>query len=115
MGRRIRLLLLLLLVIMVAGLLGRAWLGSTRIRPGSFLLVDVGGAYAEAPPSDLLARLLWRREPTLIELLTLLKGAAADARLAGVALHITKLDIGWAKAQEIRDAIGRLKQSGKQV
>ncbi|HVN85075.1 MAG TPA: signal peptide peptidase SppA [Candidatus Binatia bacterium] len=115
MGRRIRVILILLLLLSVVALFARAWIVGPRVKPGSVLLVDLSGAYAEAPPADLVGRWLRHREPTLIELITMLKKAAADERIKGVVLHVTQLEIGWAKAQEIRDAIAAFKRSGKRI
>ena len=77
-GRRIR--GLLLLIALVGGL---AWFFGARLRSpqvaaGSYLLLDIEGDYPEAPPQDLLGRLLHRRVVTLFDVLTALRKAAKD-------------------------------------
>jgi protease IV len=115
MRNRVRLILTLLLVLLLAGLFGRTWLMGPRIGPGSFLLVNLGGTYAEAPPTGIVEHIFHRNEHTLLGLVHLFKKAAADDRIKGIVLHVTKLDIGWAKAQDIRDALLAFRKSGKQV
>jgi protease-4 len=48
-----------------------------------------------------------------VGLLSQLNLAARDDRIATVVLRISDLDIGWGKAQELRDAIGRLSEAGR--
>jgi protease-4 len=87
-------------------------------RPGvperSVLVVDLAGGLAEAPPLDMIDRL--RAEgPALPTLLLVLEMAAADSRIEAVLLHVRALDIGYARLQELRDGIVRLRASGKPV
>jgi protease-4 len=46
-------------------------------------------------------------------LLSEMKKAERDDRLSRVVLRIRNLDIGWGQAQELRDAIGRLREAGR--
>jgi protease-4 len=48
-------------------------------------------------------------------LLADLAKAGRDDRIAAVVLRVRSLDIGWAKAQEIRDAIARLDAGGRRT
>ncbi len=114
-GRRIRILLLLLLVVLVGTLLARSYLLPARIPSQSVLLLELAGAYAEAPPPDALARFFRRRERTLLDLVTLLRRATKDDRIKGLVLRVGKLDIGWAKAQDLREALVSFKASGKRL
>ncbi|MFH4307727.1 hypothetical protein WAJ73_23160, partial [Acinetobacter baumannii] len=52
---------------------------------------------------------------SLTDLLWQLKKAKVDRRIGGVLLEVENLDIGWAKADEIRDAIADFRQSGKPI
>ncbi|MFI5366122.1 MAG: signal peptide peptidase SppA [Candidatus Binatia bacterium] len=113
MRRRMRYVLVILLVLIVGGLLLRARLRGPRIKPGSYLLLDVGGVFAEAPPQDIVGRLLRGREHTLIDLLTMIREARVDKRIKGVIVRIGRFDSGWAKVQDIRDALLEFKQSAK--
>lgn len=113
MRRRMRYVLLILLVLIVGGLLLRGQLRGPRIAPGSYLLLDVGGVYAEAPTQDIVGRLLRGRERTLIDLLTMIREAQVDKRIKGLIVRIGRLDSGWAKVQDIRDALLEFKKSVK--
>jgi protease-4 len=107
--------LVLLFLVLVAGLFGRAWLTAGRVPASSVLLFDLGGAYAEAPPADGLGRVFRRREHTMWELLDIIREASRDPRITALVLRVTPLQIGWAKAQEIRDALSAFKASGKRL
>lgn len=84
-----------------------------QVEAGSVLVLDVDGQYVESPEPPLLARLMGRHERPLASLLSELAKAERDDRLAAVILRIRGLDVGWGKAQEIRDAIARLGEHGR--
>ena len=42
---------------------------------------------------------------SLLDLLLTIRDAGEDPRVAGLVVRIRPLDIGWAKAQDIRDAL----------
>jgi len=115
MQRRWRYTLLILLAVVV----GVAWVAvresRRRVAPGTYLQVDLGGAYSEAPPHGMLNRLFRERHETLLELIDALDHAGADDRIEGVVVRITPLAVGWGKAQEIRDALLTLQARGKRV
>ncbi len=113
MRRRTRYLLLLLLMIIAGGLIVRARLRGPAIKAGSYLVLEVGGAYEEAPPQDLLGQLVRRHERTLIDLLTMIREAQVDQRIKGVIVRIAPLETGWAKVQDMRDGLIEFKSSGK--
>jgi protease-4 len=113
MRRLIRYLFILFLIVVVGGFVARRVLRGTTIKPGSYLLLEIGGSYAEGPPQDLIGSLLHRRERTLIDLLTTIREAQVDQRIKGVIIKVTSLSIGWAKIQDIRDALLEFRQSGK--
>jgi protease-4 len=113
MRKRLRYILFLLLVLSIGTWVVRIRLGGPRIASGSYLLLDINGVYAEAPPQDIIGRLLRGRERALIDLLTLLREAQVDQRIAGVIARIGSIDSGWAKVQDMRDAFLEYKTSGK--
>ncbi len=59
--------------------------------------------------------ILGKKRPTMIDLLNEIKRAKEDRSITGIILRIDPLDIGLAKAQEIRDAILDFKESKKSV
>jgi len=117
--RAIRVLVVLLLLVVVGGLVlrfsGLELVGGPAIEPGSTLLLDLQGGYVEAPDAPLVARLLGQDRVPLVNVLSDLRKAARDERITRVVLRIRTLDVGWAKAQDLRDAIAGLRDAGKPV
>ena len=108
-----RRLLIALLLLVVVGIVGRVWFGRHGVAPGSWVLLDLEGAYGEDVPDDSLARLFGEQQPSLLDLLLLIRDAAEDPRVAGMVLRVRPLAVGWAKAQDIREALLRFRNSGK--
>jgi protease-4 len=80
----------------------------------SVLVVKLEGEVDEAPPTDLVGQ--WTaRGPALPTLLLLLDMAAADARIDGVIVHEKSLAVGYARLQELRDALAKVRAAGKRV
>ncbi len=103
------------LVLGVAAMIGIALLRTgSQIPEQSVLVLELGGQLEEAPPLDALQRLS-ARGPALPTLLLQLEKAAADTRVQAVLLQIRALDIGYARIQELRDAVMRLRRAGTVV
>lgn len=85
------------------------------VEPGSFLVVDIGGAYAEERPPDLVGQLVGSEEPILAELLLELQKAAVDTRIVGILAKVRPLEVDFATVQELRAALQRLRAAGKRV
>jgi protease-4 len=111
-GRKLRILILLLLAAFGVYLLLRQFSAGPPItvEPGSTLVVDVGGSYLEAPSASPLARLAGDATRPFIDLLSVFVMAERDERIENVVLRIQPLEIGWGKADEIRESIGRLRE-----
>lgn len=111
--KRFRRVLLFLLVLIAIGW----WLTPSGpvIEPGSVLVVDLEGSYVESAEPPLFARLTSRPPRPLASLLSELAVAERDTRLSAVVLRVRSLEIGWAKAQEIRSAIERLGERGRRT
>jgi protease IV len=104
--------------LIVAGLAALAlWFllpgGGPRIATGSVLVLPIEGAYVESPQPPLLTRLLGQAPHPFAQLLSELAKAERDDRLGAVVLRLRGLEIGWAKAQELRDAIHSLSAKGR--
>ncbi|MBW2497514.1 MAG: signal peptide peptidase SppA [Deltaproteobacteria bacterium] len=112
---KIRILVLLAVLVLGGMLVARLFTGpaSVQIAEKSTLVVDLAGNYVEAPAASPLARLAGDQTRPFIGLLSLLRMAERDDRIATVVLRIQPLQIGWAKAEEIREAIGRLRAAGR--
>jgi protease-4 len=113
MRRRARLLLMLLLLVVVSAVVLERLFGGPQIDTGSYLLLDIRGHYVESPPQDVLGRLAGGGGKPLYNLLAMIKTAASDERIAGAIARIGPLEIGWAKAQDIRDAFTEFRKSNK--
>jgi protease-4 len=104
-----------LLAILV--LLGIGWLVQRAQQPGvedgSVLTLRLEGEFVDAPEAPPIARLLGVQRRSLLGVLSELRKAQRDERLAHVVLEIGDLEIGWAKAQELRDAIRDLREAGR--
>lgn len=109
-----RLVLAFLVVVVVAGITWALLTSGPDIPDGSVLELELAGDFEEVPPTDMLAQLT-ARGPALPTLLLQLDKAAADERIAAVLLHVRPLRVGWARAQELADAIERVRDSGKPV
>jgi protease-4 len=113
MRRRTRWILFLLFVLIVAAFTARRALRGPAVPNNSYLVLELSGSYAEAPPQDIVGRLLRRRERTLLDVLTMIREAQVDGRIKGMIAKIDALSIGWAKAQDLRGALIEYKKSGK--
>jgi protease-4 len=103
-----------LVLVVVAAFAVRAWQHrGPGVRPESWVLLDLGGAYPEDVSNDTLARLMGESTPSLLDLLLTIRDAGEDPRVAGLVIRIRPLAVGWAKAQEIRDALLHYRHSGK--
>ncbi len=91
--------------------------GSGTSRPGSvfsgggYLALDVRGDMPEGPPP--VESLFETRPPSLRGLVEAVDRAARDRGVKGLLLRIGPLGTGWARVQELRDALVRFKASGK--
>jgi protease-4 len=85
------------------------------VAPGSILVLDLKGEYVEAAEPPLFSRLLAEPRRPFVSLLSEIAKAERDDRLAAVVLRVRGLRVGWAKAQELRDAIEELAQGGRHV
>lgn len=110
--RAFRRLFVVLLVVAAVAVIAMLWYAPS-VKPGSVLLLDIAGSYVDEPSVPFAARLFGEHKTPLAALLSELRKAERDARLAAVVLRLRKLDIGWGKAQEIRDAVTALRTAGR--
>jgi protease-4 len=84
-----------------------AWVGER-----AYLSLDLSGSPAEEPPSG-FSDLFESRAPSLRALVESIDRAARDSRVRGLLLRVGTLDVGWARVQELRDALVRFRRTGK--
>ena len=107
-----RRILIAVVLLAAVGLVGRYWFGRRGVAQGSWVLLDLEGDYSEGE-SDNLARLFGERPLSMLDLLMVIRDAGEDPRVAGLVVRVRPLAIGWAKAQEIREALRVFRQHGK--
>jgi protease-4 len=87
--------------------------GGPAIEPGSTLLIELSGEYVEGAEAPLFGQLLGFERQSLLGTLSNLRKAERDDRIEQVLITVRDLQIGWAKAQELRDAIRALRDKGR--
>ncbi|HVG35886.1 MAG TPA: signal peptide peptidase SppA [Pyrinomonadaceae bacterium] len=111
-------LLVALVLVFIVGiaLLFAALRGSEpSVKDNSVLALRIGGSLPDYVPEDPMRRLLGGSDESLTNLLTQLKKAKVDKRIGAVILEIHPSSAGWAKADEIREAIADYRTSGKPI
>src|ERR1041384_2086658 len=79
------------------------------------LIVKVAGALPDYGPDDPLRKFLGGQPQSLGSLLAQFRKAKVDKRITAVLLDVDISEVGWAKSEEIRDAITDFRSSGKPV
>ncbi|HYY56672.1 MAG TPA: signal peptide peptidase SppA [Pyrinomonadaceae bacterium] len=124
MSRRRKILLIIsgvvvaFLLVLIAGvaLIFAALRGSEpTIKDNSVLALRIGGPLPDYVPEDPFRRLLGGSDNSLTDLLTQIKKAKVDKRIGAIILDIHPSSAGWAKADEIREAIADFRTSGKPI
>jgi protease-4 len=89
--------------------------GPPRIQDNSVLALRVAGPLPDYVPDDPLRRFFGGTDQSLTNLVLQFKKAKADKRIKAILLDIDMSGAGWAKSEEIRDAIADFRSSGKPV
>jgi protease-4 len=85
------------------------------VRDNSVLVLKVSGSMPDFVHENLFRRMLRGDELTMEKLLEQLRKAKTDKRIGAILLDINMSGAGWAKAEEIRDAITDFRASGKPI
>jgi protease-4 len=121
-GRKIALIIvgILMTLVLVAALV--VWLvvmslnNEPEVPSNSVLVLKVEGALPDYTNADeFSSRFFGGETNTLSSLLLQLRKAKADKRVGAVLLDVGMLGAGWAKAEEIRDAVADFRKSGKPI
>jgi protease-4 len=107
--------LVLVALLGFALLLGALGQREPNIRDNSVLVLRVAGPLPDYVPDDPLRKLLGGPDESLSNLILQFRKAKSDKRIKAVILDINMSGAGWAKSEEIRDAIADFRSSGKQV
>jgi protease-4 len=84
-----------------------------RIPKATILELYLDGSLPELRGGGMLAQLSGGASLTVLELIRALERAAKDKRVRALLVRIGQPKMGWARIQEVRDAIGRFRSSGK--
>jgi protease-4 len=94
----------------LAGPLGK--LARQRTAP-LILELDLTDGIIETRPTDPLAAVMSRHQPTIIDLLAGIKSARTDDRVKALVVKVGGKPIGLGVVQELREAVKRFRDSGK--
>lgn len=87
--------------------------GAPSIATGSTLMVELSGDYVEGADAPIFGQLFGFERRSLVSALSELRKAERDDRIENVLITVRGLQIGWAKAEEFRDAIKALREAGR--
>lgn len=79
------------------------------------LELDLTRGLTEPPPTTPLAMIRARRVPSLRQLVTALRRARDDRRIAGLVAHLGGPALSLAQTQELRDAVNAFRGDGRRV
>ena len=86
------------------------------VKANSTLVVEIEGDLPERAPADLPGQLLGRPgQLTLLSVVRNIEKAALDRRITAILLKPRDLQIGWAKLQQLRDALDDFQGHGKKL
>jgi len=86
------------------------------IKAYSYLEINLSGEIQERSTPDFFVTLLLKKEPlTMHKLWMNIRKAKKDSRINSLLIRLGYLQCGWAKINEIREAIFDFKKSGKKV
>lgn len=85
------------------------------VKKDSVLKLELSGLITEHFPSDVVAKQLEGANLQLLDIYRALEMAKVDKRIRGVYLRVSGPQLGWAKAQEIRELLQDFAISGKFV
>lgn len=106
---------MIIISIIVAGLMVIGYMarGARRPAPGSVLEMYIGGNIPEWLGDESLFDVLGSRELILRDYLEAIERARTDGRINGLLVTIDAPALGFARLQEVRDAVLRFRESGK--
>src|SRR5215813_3644440 len=89
--------------------------GEPTIHDNSVLTLRVAGELPDYTPDDRFKKFFGGPDQSLTGLVMQFKKAKVDKRIKAILLDVNMSDVGWGKAEEIRDAITDFRSSGKPV
>lgn len=91
-------------------------IGKPNVENNSVLVLNISGSLPDYVADDPTVRIFGANQgQSFSGLLTQLRKAKVDSRIGAVLLDINFSNLGWGKADELREAIAEFKTSGKPV
>jgi protease-4 len=105
--------LAILLMVAGAGMVLVTASAKPTVPKDAVLELNISGEYLETKPNDLMASIFLDDIKTYRNTIDAIIRARDDDRVEGIIARISTSNLGYAKAQEIRDAIKSFRESGK--
>jgi protease IV len=87
--------------------------GGERVPSRAVLELDLERGLVEYVPDDPLAQAIHGRRTTVLDVVEALERASGDDRVRALVVRVGSGDLGWAQVEEVREAVGRFRASGK--
>ncbi len=112
-------LIILIAVVVIGGIQVLLWKGlqsgPVPLSRPAVLEITLSGSLEERFVADPLAEALGNQPMGVNQLLAVIRKATLDEKIRGILLRVWPLETGWAKLNELREALWRFRQSGKTV
>ncbi len=89
------------------------WKQREKIPDNIVLELDFSKGLAEYVPDESAARMMLGKMPTVLDVVQTLELAAKDKRVAGIIADVGHAELGFARIQEIRNAVMAFRKKGK--
>ncbi|MBN1885848.1 MAG: signal peptide peptidase SppA [Candidatus Krumholzibacteriota bacterium] len=108
---------IVVVILVVVGVVASKANEKSKIEDHSWLVIDIYGDVTEFdPPGGILSEVMGGKPETLQRILSNLEKVRHDDRIDGVILKLSSANnLGAAKMEEIRGAVGAVRASGKKV
>lgn len=104
------------ILVFIVGLVGYAKSSQKpEVKDGSYLVLSLEGEIVDYPIGGVSAQIFGGGPGSQAALLENLEKAAVDDRIEGVILKIDNSTLGFAKLEELRDAVRKVQDKGKKV
>ncbi|MFQ6084582.1 MAG: S49 family peptidase, partial [Candidatus Aminicenantia bacterium] len=118
-AKYILIILLIFVFLIVMTIISFVYFGITKpptVKAHTYLELKLRGEIKEISPPDFIAVKLFGHTPlTMNGIWTNIRKAKADHRIDSILLRIDRLECGWGKVNEIREALLDFRKSGKKV
>ena len=105
-------LIIILLMVIISAQTGK----QPKINDHSYLVINLRGSIMEFdPPAGPMDQIMGGGAETLQRILSNMKKVCVDDRIDGVVFNLSMNTAGYASIQEIRNAIGKVREAGKPV